>query len=1434
VQDDGTAVIKDFQGSVRNMANGVDSSSKKVQGAFTSLREQINTTFSFSAGALLAKSLESGTQAIRQFASDSVSAFREFETVMTGVAKTTGLPKTEIAALSTQLRNVAAEIGPIMATDIGKIAEVAGQLGIASDSIKVGNFAAARKEITAFSTTIGKAAIALPEFSGGAEQVATVIAKQIGLYQADTAAAEQYLSVMNELANTTAANAQQIAGFLEGFTMAPQLKITQAAASALGATFISLGQDAHDSATRFQAALTQVTKGYEGKIGDFKVMFEGNAQALEQLAQITGQTLAEFEAANAKYGESAQKNAEKFADYWTKAFSQDAIGATTVLLDELGKIDNSVALINTSTKMFGRVGARAMNALIGNTGKLTTSLETANSAAQAATSIQTEFGVAVSTQGAKFEELKSKVAEVKIEVGQHLTGALAAVIATDLNPLVDQFRNWLTTSKEAQNFFQVTLPGAINITSTAIQGIATAGTTVYQFIQTSSTAVGTLIGDLQTGQTSLNEIVGAAGKAFGLTTEQSSVAAETISGSLATIKGYWDALPATIAALSSPWETLKLAGGEAWEVIKDKAATALDSIRPAIALGTSVKNAIAAAGTSIGTTIDGVDERIENLMTGFRNLQTNITAVIDAIVAKIKTVPEAFNDAVEAVKNFGEAAQQSVFQNEKAVGFFQKLTDKIYGVEDALEGHSLTPAIYNYVEAAAAGGAATTEFSATLTENAASVQSAAAQFVAFADQMSSIGGNLGTMGGGLGKLGDLFGIKELGGIGDVLGQMQEYAQIPKILSDIGGAASGLLGNLGGLLGGGGLGGLGSAISGLLGGGGLGGLGSALGSLSGAFGGLGSAIGGLLPALGPIGLAGGAIALAWNPLKDLFSDIFGGVSEGTKAARAWQDFVGSAVSGGAELQGALSQQRDAFSQAGNDMVSYSNQFGEAWDALVFRFTDNSAMTALSDAIGQATGNMEKAPQVAMQTVGAMLQMGMSIDQVALQMGSMIAASAGTNVQLEQQRVIEDMLANSSGLTAAQIEALNSALAGLQGSDAGLQSAANSANELGNAASNASGNVSNLGMSESLAAMQGQTLANSITQAGTAATASAAAMTNFGSIAISAGSVGTASAQAVAGSMVETANQITTTTGEATTLKETVNALPKEKTITIKIEVEGEIPELASGGLIGGGVGLALVGDKYGPEIARFPSGRSAFVGLAGPEVLPFPGGTQIIPNRQIGAYLRSQPVPAMAEGGIVEPMLLGRNIVPRTRQLVDLLYEANQAASGLSGHIDTLDRLSEGAQWAYEDLLAVQTISENIGSFGYRGGMRIPWMASGGLIGDGVGLALVGDRYGPEIARFPSGRSAFVGLAGPEVLPFPGGTQIIPNRQIGAYLRAHPVPAMAAGGTVHAMPAGNIVVHIDKLVVQGQMGNGVDIQRMADELGTKIAQRVNEKVRRRSG
>lgn len=230
---------------------------------------------------------------IKTYMGEAAEKSREYETALIGVQKTTGFSDEAMRGLSQSFLDLSTKMST-SAVDLANIAAVAGQLGIGTQSGAEG--------VQAFTESIAKGTIALPEFTGGAEELATAAAKLLNLFGLNVDQVDNLLSSMNALANTTAANAKQIGEFMQKFTAAKNLGIAADEAAALGATFISLGQDASDAGTRLQTAIT---------------MMVSSSEKMGAAADIAGMSLGDF----------------------TRLAGKDMVGAIKKVVDGLGDME---------------------------------------------------------------------------------------------------------------------------------------------------------------------------------------------------------------------------------------------------------------------------------------------------------------------------------------------------------------------------------------------------------------------------------------------------------------------------------------------------------------------------------------------------------------------------------------------------------------------------------------------------------------------------------------------------------------------------------------------------------------------------------------------------------------------------------------------------------------------------------------------------------------------------------------------------------------------------------------------------------------------------------------------------------------------------------------------------------------------------------------
>ncbi len=249
----------------------------------------------------------------------------------------------EIKSLQSSILHLSTTI-PGSATELAKIAAVAGQLGIRGS-----------KNIMEFTRVTAMMAASTVLNS---EEAALAIAKISKAYGLPIREAERMASTINELSNTTAANSKEIsAAVLKMATSAHIFGISMQTASAIGATLIDMGMKAERAGTRMKTVFTRMST------------------EAEKLSELLNRPQSEIRL----------------------GLSDDPEGMFNDVVEMLSKYENKQDAITEATSIFGRVGATAVLGLVSNYDALRRNIVAASSEFEKATSLQNEFNIAMSS-----------------------------------------------------------------------------------------------------------------------------------------------------------------------------------------------------------------------------------------------------------------------------------------------------------------------------------------------------------------------------------------------------------------------------------------------------------------------------------------------------------------------------------------------------------------------------------------------------------------------------------------------------------------------------------------------------------------------------------------------------------------------------------------------------------------------------------------------------------------------------------------------------------------------------------------------------------------------------------------------------------------------------------------------------------------------------
>jgi len=172
-----------------------------------------------------------------------------FDRALRDVQKTTGFADDEIKQLGNDLVNLSRNLDQ-SALSLAGIAAAAGQLGLGRQGTEA---------ILAFSESVARASTTLDLSTDAAARAS---AKLLNIFQLPTAQVENLFSTINELSNTTTANAGELIDTVTRIGNTAKLSVTEVAA--LAATAIDLGVSAEVAGTSLVKVFSRIQSNAQG------------------------------------------------------------------------------------------------------------------------------------------------------------------------------------------------------------------------------------------------------------------------------------------------------------------------------------------------------------------------------------------------------------------------------------------------------------------------------------------------------------------------------------------------------------------------------------------------------------------------------------------------------------------------------------------------------------------------------------------------------------------------------------------------------------------------------------------------------------------------------------------------------------------------------------------------------------------------------------------------------------------------------------------------------------------------------------------------------------------------------------------------------------------------------------------------------------------
>lgn len=345
---------------------------------------------------LAAAGISAALKEIKEGFDECVQASMDFESAITGVAKTTDLTDEELADMSDAIKAMSTEI-PASTTEIAAVAEAAGQLGIQKDALL---------DFTRVMTMLGTAT------NMTAEDAATALARFANITGMSADNYDRLGAVIVDLGNNFATTESEITQMGTRLASGGKLAgLTEPQIMALAAAMSSVGIEAEAGGT----AMTQTLNAIE------KAVATGE-DSLQSFADVAGMS------------------ADSFAEMW----NTDALGALTAFIRGLGNLDEqgeSAVLVLEDLGLTGIRQSNMLKSLALAADQMDSAVQTANTAWDENIALTNEANKRYATTQSRLDMMQNAYNNLKVAVGDAFTPALrdAYDAGTDVLNVLGEF-----------------------------------------------------------------------------------------------------------------------------------------------------------------------------------------------------------------------------------------------------------------------------------------------------------------------------------------------------------------------------------------------------------------------------------------------------------------------------------------------------------------------------------------------------------------------------------------------------------------------------------------------------------------------------------------------------------------------------------------------------------------------------------------------------------------------------------------------------------------------------------------------------------------------------------------------------------------------------------------------------------------------------------
>lgn len=367
------------------VAEGAQTFGNKASQAFGAVHE-----------AIVAAGIATALKEVYEYFADCAQASMDFESAMTGVAKTTDLTDDELSAMSDAIKEMSTEI-PATTEELAAIAESAGQLGIHKESLL---------DFTEIMAMLGTST------NMTADEAATSLSRLANITGMSQEDFDRLGATIVDLGNNLATTEKEIVDMSMRIAGAgAQVGMTEAEIMSFSGALSSVGIEAEAGGSAFSTLISNMS-----------LAVQRGGDGLEQFADVAGMSASEFAA----------------------AFEEDAAGAIIQFIQGLGNMESEGRSAIAVLDDMGLSDIRMRDALLraaGASDVFTNALQIGSNAWDENTALVNEATKRYATTQSQLTMMQNAYKNLKVAIGDAYTPALqkAYSVGTQVLNAVSQF-----------------------------------------------------------------------------------------------------------------------------------------------------------------------------------------------------------------------------------------------------------------------------------------------------------------------------------------------------------------------------------------------------------------------------------------------------------------------------------------------------------------------------------------------------------------------------------------------------------------------------------------------------------------------------------------------------------------------------------------------------------------------------------------------------------------------------------------------------------------------------------------------------------------------------------------------------------------------------------------------------------------------------------